>query len=56
MSSKNKSRKSSDIDFNVLLDAIKRCLVDKQPTKSTAKIYAIPRTTLQRYVKKIKLN
>ena len=53
MSSKDKSRKSSDIDFNVLLDAIKRCLVDKKPTKSTAKMYAIPRTTLQRYVKKI---
>ena len=53
MSSKDKSKKSSGMDFNVLLVAIKRCSVDKLPIKSTAAMYAISRTTLQRYVKKV---
>ncbi|XP_058805227.1 uncharacterized protein LOC131672183 [Phymastichus coffea] len=53
MSPKDKSKKLSGMDFNVLLVAIKHCSVDKLSIKSTAAMYAISRTTLQRYVKKV---
>lgn len=56
MSSKKNSKKSSDltgIDFNALTNAIKRCLVEKQSVKPTAAAFAIPRTSLIRYLKKV---
>lgn len=56
MSSRKNSKKSSDstgIDFNALTNAIKRCLVEKQSVKPTAAAFAIPRTSLIRYLKKV---
>lgn len=41
------------MDFNALLQAIKCCLADNKPVKGTAKAYDIPRSSLQRYVKKV---
>jgi len=52
MSTSKKS--TADTHFNDLIEAIKRCVVDKQPVKSTAKALFIPRSTLQRFVKKVK--
>lgn len=35
-----------------LVRAIKKCLFEKRGTRTTAKMYSIPRTTLQRFLKK----
>ena len=44
--------KSTKIDVNALLQAIKECLTYKRPIKSTATSHGFPRSTLQRYLKK----
>lgn len=56
MSTPKKSADSTGINFNGLVDAIKRCLKDKQSIKSTAKTYGLPRTSLIRYLKKVEAN
>lgn len=53
MSPKKPSSDSTGINFNALIDAIKRCITDKQPIKTTAKTFGLPRSTLQRYLKKV---
>lgn len=55
MSSKKtsvKKKDSTEIDLNVLLRAVKEVKIGKRAIRATAAAYKIPRTNLDRYVKK----
>ena len=43
-----------EIDWNALTEAIKKCLVEEQSLRSIAGQFSIPKTTLNRYVVKVK--
>lgn len=49
MSPPKKSIESNEINFNALIDAVKRCLSDEQSINSAAKSFRLPRSSLQRY-------
>lgn len=44
---------SNNLDYAVMLKAVKRCLVEKCSTKSTGEMFEIPRSTLRNYLKKV---
>lgn len=54
MSDKKKARSDEDIDYNALLKAIKVCLLENRGLRPTARSYNIPKSTLDRHVKKLK--
>lgn len=56
MSTPKKTNKSKEIDFNVLLRAIKHCLVEKHGVRPTAREHGIQKSTLQRYLRKVEAN
>lgn len=45
-----------EINFDALLQAIKYCLLEKKSIRSTAKEHGFDKSTLQRYLKKVKNN
>lgn len=51
--STEKSKKSDEIDPNVLLEAVKSILIGKKGIRTAAREYNIPKSTLDRYKLKI---
>ncbi|XP_055306432.1 uncharacterized protein LOC129570751 isoform X1 [Sitodiplosis mosellana] len=56
MSTAKKSTEPKAIDVNALVKAIKDCLIDKMQIKTTARSHDLPRSSLQRYLKKVEEN
>ncbi|XP_055311396.1 uncharacterized protein LOC129574063 [Sitodiplosis mosellana] len=56
MSTAKKSTEPKAIDVNALVKAIKDCLIDKKQIKTTARSHDLPRSSLQRYLKKVEEN
>lgn len=54
MSTPGKAEKQPDIDFNALLQAIKECLLENKPVRTTARAHNLPKSTLDRHMKKVK--
>jgi len=54
MSTPGQLSKANKTDFIALAKAVRDCLTEKKPIKSTAHAHGIPRSTLQRYMKKVK--
>ncbi|XP_043469509.1 uncharacterized protein LOC122503138 [Leptopilina heterotoma] len=54
MSSDEKSRESEKINFNALADAVKLCLLENKNIRSTAREHNLDKSTLQRYIHKVK--
>lgn len=54
MSTSKKASVSTEINYTSLIHAIKQCIIGNLPIKSTAKKFNIPRSSLQRYLKKVR--
>ncbi|XP_018395735.1 PREDICTED: uncharacterized protein LOC108774189 [Cyphomyrmex costatus] len=56
MPTPNKSTESQEVNFNALLQAIKCCIVEQKSIRLTAHEHDLDKSTLQRYVNKVKAN
>lgn len=56
MSPKKNAAANEKINFVALVAALKACIIDKKPIRTTGRTYAIAKSSLKRYVDKVKAN